>query len=324
VIEVTTPGLYTTVQDRGRPGYYAMGMPPSGAMDLASHDLANALVGNRATAATLEATFMGPSLRFLEPHTVAVTGATIEVLLDGEKMPSWQAIEVRADQVLSFGPMTAGARVYIALRGGVSVPVVMGSRSTYALSRIGGLEGRTLQAGDRLEVGNETHVDVRPGAEVPENLRPTLHGERRLRTVRGLCDHRLTAEALETLYGQPFSITAEANRTGYRFSGPAMTFKDRVPPFGAGDDPSNVVNLGYPIGSIQSPSGSELICLLRDAVTGGGYATIGTVISCDLDVIAQMKFPDTAVFEEVSLDTALSERQVRRDRVLRATQLVAG
>jgi len=325
MIDVESPGLYTTVQDRGRPGYYAMGMPPSGALDLYSHDVGNILVGNSVDAATLEMTFMGPRLRFSRPGVIAVTGAEIGLSVDGSPVPEWTAVAVQAGQVLEFGPMQSGARAYLAIRGGIQVPLVMGSRSTYALSRIGGLQGRTLAAGDALVVGDtsEPTREVRIGVSVPEDLRPVHHDQQVLRVVRGLCDHRLTTDALKHLYGSDYSVTPEANRTGYRFAGPALTFVDREPPFGAGDDPSNVVNLGYPIGSIQAPSGSELICLLRDAVTGGGYATLGTVISADLDVIAQMKLPDTARFEPVSLDLALSERQVRHTRLSRLLEAVA-
>jgi biotin-dependent carboxylase-like uncharacterized protein len=324
MIEVQAPGLFTTVQDRGRPGYYAMGMPPSGALDLYSHDVGNILVGNRADAAGLEITFMGPKLRFLQASVIAVTGAEIGVSLGGSPAPQWTAIAVEAGQLLEFGPMRSGARAYLAVQGGIEVPLVMGSRSTYALSRIGGFQGRTLAAGDALDVGGlrTSTRDVRLGVEVPEDLRPGHHDQQVLRVVGGLCDHRLTQDAVDRLYGSDYSVTPEANRTGYRFAGPALTFVDREPPFGAGDDPSNVVNLGYPIGSIQSPSGSELICLLRDAVTGGGYATLGTVISADLDVLAQMKLPDTARFEPVTLEIALRERHVRRARLARVAETV--
>lgn len=325
MIEVSAPGLYTSVQDRGRPGYYAMGMPPSGALDAFSHEVANLLAGNLPEAATLEITFMGPTLRFRRPAVVAVTGAEVAVTLDGVPAPQWTTLAVEADQVLSFGMMTSGARAYLAVSGGIDVPLVMGSRSTYALSRIGGLEGRILVTGDEVGVGDLVNgaTRVAAGACVPEGLRPHHSGEHSIRMVRGLCDHRLTAEAMDSLYGSAFTVTAEANRTGYRFGGPALSFVDRDPPFGAGADPSNVVNLGYPIGSVQSPSGSELICLLRDAVTGGGYATLGTVISADLDLIAQMKLPDRAVFVPVTLETALGERRERARRIQRIAESVA-
>lgn len=323
MIEVIAPGLYTSVQDRGRPGFYAMGMPPSGAMDLFSHDAANLLVGNLRDAASLEITFVGPTLLFHADATIAVTGAEIDVTVDGQEIPTWTSVPVTTGQTLQFGMMRAGARAYLALRGGVDVPEVMGSRSTYVLSAIGGLHGRTLVAGDSLSIMDLAQGQSHPraGVTVPSELRPVHSAEQELRIVGGLCDHRLTPEASEVLCSTAFEVSVEANRTGYRFSGPPLTFVEREPPFGAGADPSNVVNLGYPIGSIQAPSGSELICLLRDAVTGGGYATIGTVISVDLDVIAQMKLPDRARFRRVSLDDALAERRVRAERLARVEEL---
>ena len=153
MLEIVTPGLYSTVQDRGRAGYYAMGIPPSGAMDLFAHDAANALVGNSTSAATIELTFMGPTITFREFSLIAVTGAEVEVTLDGERIPLWMSQVVRAGQTLHFGSMNAGARAYIAVRGGVEVPLVMESRSTYVASGLGGHLGRTLQAGDSLPVG---------------------------------------------------------------------------------------------------------------------------------------------------------------------------
>jgi len=193
----------------------------------------------------------------------------------------------------------------------------MESRSTYVTSRLGGFKGRPLEAGDRLRVGDLTAPgsEVRGGVEVPDELVPSHSGELEIRAVPGLCDYRLTEEAVKRLYSTPYAVSIESNRTGYRLSGQQLDFVDRVPPFGAGSDPSNVVNLGYPVGSIQVPSGAELICLLRDAVTGGGYATVGTVISADLDRMAQAKSPDHLLFTPVSIETALAERAVRKARL---------
>jgi biotin-dependent carboxylase-like uncharacterized protein len=323
-ITVQQPGLHSTLQDVGRPGYYAMGVPPSGALDMYAHEAANALCGNASSAASMEVTFLGPTLVFSVATVVAVTGADIEVRLDGMPVPGWMSQFVRAGQTLTFGALLGGARAYLAVRGGFVAPLVMGSRSTYAPSGLGGLHGGPLRVGDVLDIGNDVlpGSDRRPGERVPESLRPRSSGEQEIRVVPGLCDYRLTAEAREVLYSTPYEVATEANRTGYRFNGAGLGFAPRVAPFGAGDDPSNVVNLGYPIGSIQAPSGSELICLLRDAVTGGGYATVGTVISADLDLIAQLKAPDRVMFRAVSMDQALEARRDRRLRLDRIATLV--
>lgn len=317
MIKVEAPGLYSTVQDRGRPGYYAMGIPPSGAMDLFAHDVANTLVGNVRDAATIECTFVGPTLSFSEFTVIAVTGAEAEVYLDGVAVPLWMSQVVRPNQVLQFKSLAVGARSYVAVRGGLEVQPVMGSRSTYVASGLGGYNGRPLTAGDLLEVGELVAPGSSPrgGVDVPDALIPSHSGECEIRVVPGLCDYRLTRSAFEDLYGSPYTVTTEANRTGYRFAGKPLDFAPRTPPFGAGADPSNVVNLGYPVGSIQVPSGTELICLLRDAVTGGGYATVGTVISVDLDIMAQMKSPDIVNFVPVTIEVALAERATRQSRL---------
>jgi biotin-dependent carboxylase-like uncharacterized protein len=153
LLEILKPGLSTTVQDLGRPGYYHLGIPLSGAMDHQALIAANLLVGNDAADAALEAVFMGPEIRFSSDAVVAITGAELPPRIDGVEQPIWTALAIKAGQVLSFGFLKSGARAYIAVAGGIDVPVVLGSRSTYALGALGGHEGRALKAGDTLNVG---------------------------------------------------------------------------------------------------------------------------------------------------------------------------
>lgn len=326
MITVRAPGLYSTVQDRGRPGYYAMGIPPSGALDSYAHDVANALVGNQRDAATIECTFTGPTLTFDEFTIIAITGAAAEAFLNGRRVPMWMSQVVRANQTLEFRGLATGARSYIAVRGGVEVPSLMGSRSTYVASGLGGHQGRPLIAEDILQVGESVVPGSSPrgGIDIPDSDIPSYPGELEIRVVPGLCDYRLTPSAKDDLYSTPYTVTTESNRTGYRLAGKPLEFTPRTAPFGAGDDPSNVVNLGYPVGSIQVPSGTELICLLRDAVTGGGYATVGTIISVDLDAIAQAKSPDVVHFVPVTVDEAIAARVDRESRVQRITEQALG
>ncbi|MER7795965.1 biotin-dependent carboxyltransferase family protein [Microbacterium sp. NPDC096154] len=312
MMRVTMPGLQTLVQDGGRDGYYAMGMPPAGALDQRSYRVGNVLVGNASDAASLEFAFMGPAIAFTEDALVAVTGADVVVLVDGEARPGWTALRIRAGQTLSFGPMTRGSRGYIAVRGGIDVPQRLGSRSTYATIGFGGHEGRALAAGDVLPVGDQLREGTtdEEGLSLPEDRRPALESHVQLAVVPGLCNYRFTPESVERFFASTFTVSHEANRTGFRLSGPSLDFVPREPPFGAGDDPSNVVNLGYPLGSIQIPSGTEPICLLRDAVTGGGYVTFGTIVSTELDKLAQLKTPETVSFRAVSPDDA---RRIRAE-----------
>nr|WP_246321680.1 biotin-dependent carboxyltransferase family protein [Nocardioides panzhihuensis] len=309
------PGPHTTIQDSGRPGYYAMGLPPSGALDQYAHACANVLVGNAESAATLEATAAGPTLGFDQDVLVAVTGADVDVTIDGRPVETWAAHLIRASQQLTVGLARAGARAYLAVRGGIDCPLFLGSRSTYTAAAVGGLSGRPLVAGDTLRVGHEIAAPARPGARIDSRLRGRTGGEVTVRVVPGLCNYRFAAESMERFFGGTYTMTARADRIGCRLDGPSLTYVERDQPFGAGDDPSNVVDLGYPVGSIQVPSGVEPICLLRDAVTGGGYATLGTVISADLDLLAQARAPDTVRFEPVSIDDALAARAASRSRL---------
>ncbi|GEN22649.1 hypothetical protein HCU01_05980 [Halomonas cupida] len=314
-IEVIKPGLATTVQDGGRSGHYHLGIPPSGAMDQVSMRSANLLLGNPETAAVLECALMGPELRFHDTLRVATGGAEMVPKIDGVACPNHEVIEVPAGSVLSFDFVRAGARLYLAVEGGFDVPERLGSRSTYALGSLGGLDGRPLQPGDRLKVVSaERCADA--GRSLPESLRPVYHKQYELRVVPGIYDHRLTPAARERFYDELWSVGSEADRIGYRFKGGTpLEFIEREPPFGAGDDPSNIVDACYPIGSIQVPSGSEPIVLHRDAVSGGGYAMIGTVISADMDLIGQIQPHQKVRFVPVSLDQALEARGQRSRRL---------
>ena len=311
-VSVLVPGIATTVQDTGRPGYYNVGIPPSGSLDQYSSVAANILVGNSDEAAVLECTYMGPELRFDQSTTVAVTGAELPPRLNGEPRPTWESFAVGAGDVLSFDFLASGARAYIAVSGGFDVPAVLGSRSTYALGALGGLHGGPLVAGDELPIGH--HDGVAPGRSVPEALRSTHPRHREIRVMMGLYDHRLTDESRRTFLETEWRLTPVADRTGFRYRGAVLDFRDRVAPFGAGSDPSNIVDAPYPIGSIQIPGGVEPIVLHRDAVSGGGYVMVGTVISADMDHVGQSAPNITTRFVEVDLQTALG---ARRDRTAR-------
>ncbi|HJS87460.1 MAG TPA: biotin-dependent carboxyltransferase family protein [Acetobacteraceae bacterium] len=310
-VEVLKPGLSTTVQDLGRPGYYHLGIPLSGAMDRAALRAANLLVGNTEGDAALEAVFLGPELRFTADALVAVTGADLPPKVDGEPRPSWTSFAVRAGQVLGFGYLRGGARAIIAVAGGIAVPEVLGSRSTYALGALGGHEGRALRAGDVLPTGTPKG-HAAPGRSVPEAMRG-ISASADLRVVPGLYWHRLTEVAGRGFFEDTWTVAPEADRIGYRFrGGRPLEFVAREQPFGAGSDPSNIVDSGYPYGSIQVPGGTEPIVLHRDAVSGGGYFMLGTVISADMDRIAQLQPHAKVRFRGVSLDEALAARRERR------------
>ena len=310
-VKVIKPGLSTTVQDQGRPGYYHIGIPMSGGMDLMSLTAANLLVGNDANAAVLEAVFMGPELEFTADATVAVTGADLPPKVDGQEKPGWTSFKVAKGQVLSFGFLKKGARAYIAISGGIDVPVVLGSRSTYTLGALGGFQGRKLAAGDVLPVGKG--AGAREGRSVSPALRRAPGATAELRMLPGLYWHRLTKAAGKGFFEDTWKVAPEADRIGYRFkAGRPLEFVPREAPFGAGSDPSNIVDACYPYGSIQVPGGTEPIVLHRDAVSGGGYFMVGTVVSADMDLVGQLQPHTPTRFVEVTMKQALQARAERK------------
>lgn len=309
------PGLATTVQDQGRLGYYNVGIPQSGSMDQYSAEVGNALVGNTPREAVLECTYLGPVLSTDSDAVIAVTGAPVDVKVNGQSRPQWSRLQLKAGDELSFGVIKGGTRYYIAVQGGIDVPVVLGSRSTYSLGGIGGFNGRKLEAGDIVPVGTPLNTGKLPEAEaVPDEFRPRYEKEQKVRIVLGLYDHRLTDEGLDNLLNQEWKVTPVADRMGLRYSGPGVTWKEREQPFGAGSDPSNIVDAGYAVGSIQIPGGTQPIILHRDAVSGGGYAMVGTVISADMDLVARAAPGTTTRFVAVSQAEALVARRELAER----------
>ncbi|MEB8386566.1 biotin-dependent carboxyltransferase family protein [Rhodobacteraceae bacterium KMM 6894] len=312
--EVVKPGLLTTIQDLGRPGYFHLGIPEGGAMDREAMRIANMLVGNPEDAAGLEAVFMGPELKFNDDTLVAVCGAQMPILVDGEPRDSWSSFMVKAGQTLKFGFLKSGARIYIAMAGGIDTPPALGSRSTYPIGALGGFEGRALAAGDTVPVAKAAGQTQERALD--QSLLATLPNPVELRVLPGLYWHRLTEKSQEQFFADEWKVAPEADRMGYRFrGGTAMEFVERDQPFGAGSDPSNIVDGCYSYGSIQVPGGTEPIVLHRDAVSGGGYFTIGAIISADMDLIGQLQ-PNTPVrFVQVDMDQALTARRERHERL---------
>ncbi|MEM7522771.1 MAG: biotin-dependent carboxyltransferase family protein [Pseudomonadota bacterium] len=308
-LKVVKPGLLTTVQDLGRPGYFHLGIPIGGAMDRQALRAGNMLVGNDEGAAALEAVFLGPELEFTADAVVAVTGADLPVMVDGAPQPGWTSFAVKAGQVLSFDYLKTGARAYICVAGGVATPPALGSRSTYAIGALGGVDGRAIAAGDEIPLGAGGGA---VGRTVPEAMRRAPGAPTELRVLPGLYWHWVQEASQSGFFEDDWAVAPEADRMGYRFKGGRpLDFAPRERPFGAGSDPSNIVDGCYPYGSIQVPGGTEPIVLHRDAVSGGGYFMIGAVISADMDLIGQLQPHMPVKFVEVDLAGAM---QARADR----------
>jgi len=254
---------------------------------------------------------MGPEIEFTQDAVVAVTGAHLPPKVDAEPRDCWTSFEVKKGQTLSFEFLKAGARAYIAVSGGIDTPPALGSRSTYPIGALGGVEGRAIAAGDDLPIGAGKG---KAGRSVPETLRRGPATPAALRVLPGLYWDRLTEKAQNAFFDDDWKVAPEADRMGYRFrGGRKLEFVEREQPFGAGADPSNIVDGCYSYGSIEVPGGTEPIVLHRDAVSGGGYFTLGAIISADMDLIGQLQ-PHTPVkFMRVDMDGAAAARKARKD-----------
>lgn len=311
-LEIGEPGLYTTIQDRGRFGYYKYGIPQSGSMDQFSAGAANRLVGNTPDEAVLECTYMGPVFTTDEDAVLAVTGAPVDVLVNDKPVEQWRRIELAAGDTVRFGLIRGGMKFYVAVCGGIDVPAVLGSRSTYSIGMIGGLDGTKLERGDRLEVGRPPDSGL-PRLDELRDDPPAYEKDVEIRIVLGLYDIKLAQEGIDNLLGEVWTLTPVADRMGLRYKGPGVVWKDAEQPFGAGQDPSNIVDAGYAVGSIQIPGGTQPIILHREAVSGGGYAMVGTVISADMDRVARGAPGTRTRFVSVTMEEALAARADDRE-----------
>ena len=277
-IIVENPGILTTVQDEGRFGDQQFGVSPAGPMDTQSFYLANILAGNRRSEGLLEMTFSGPTLKFQKDNIIAVTGASMSPCVNGEPVPMYQAVLVRAGDTLSFG-MTdgSGSRGYLAFAGGLDVPLVMGSKATLMRNNLGGIEGRKLKKGDAIGFASpKTELPNMPLRRLAPERFPT--GELTLRVVAGPQDTDFSEEELKRFFWYSAKITNEFDRMGCR-----LEREEPLKHIGDG----NIITDGIAFGSIQVPSNGQPIIMLADRQSTGGYSKIGTVISVDLPKLTQ-------------------------------------
>ena len=298
---VHSAGLLTTVQDRGRYGYQRFGMPVSGAMDIFSLELANLHVGNDPSDACLEATISGPELEFTGATWIAITGADMDPNLNGQGIPMNTAIDVRPGDRLVFKGLRSGCRTYIAFAGGIAVPPVMGSRSTYLRAGIGGFQGRALMPGDELPLG--IPLQKPRFKKIPEGLIPEYKHEQTIRVISGPEAHYLEIAGLRSFLSTEYTVTARSDRMGYRLSGEPIKHKEGM---------SGIISAGISVGIVQVPGDGQPIILMADRQTSGGYARIANVITVDLTLLAQMRPGDRIRFTETTLDRA---RQLSLNRM---------
>jgi antagonist of KipI len=262
-------------------------------MDLVSHRVANALVGNDRTAASLEATLVGPEIRVETNALLAVAGADLSARLDGQEIALHRVVRCRAGSVLRFGERRSGTRAYIAFSGGIVVPSELGSRATHALCGMGGLGGRAVAAGDRLPLGNEGTVSPWRVVNVPS---PRVDGGARLRVIPGPQHDHFPSDALDLLQRTRFIVTPQSDRMGYRLSG------GRIPRL----DGSEMISDATFTGALQVPPSGDPILLMSDRQTSGGYPQIATVITADLPVTGQLAPGDWIEFQVCARHEAMS------------------
>ena len=289
---VLTPGPYTTVQDKGRFGYQQIGVPISGAIDQFAFRVANLLVGNPEESAVLEITVVGPQLAVLREVDLALTGAEMGFELNHDPVECWKTVRVKPGDVISIQQVKSGCRGYLAVSGGIDVPEVMGSRSTYVGGKLGGYKGRTLIKGDIIQSVDGSLLN-KP-RYLPESWIPRYSEEVLLHAIPGPQDDFFD-EGMETFFQSEFSVTVKADRMGYRLQGPSIQLKEKMP--------KSIISEPTMPGGVQIPADRQPIILLAEQ-TVGGYAKIATVISPDLSRIAQAIPGNTVRFEQVSLESA--------------------
>jgi antagonist of KipI len=306
VFEVIRAGMMTTLQDLGRPGFQRLGVSPGGAMDPLAFRLANRLLGNPEQAAALEITVKGPLFRVLGDCWVAVTGGNLSPLLESTPLPMWRTARLIKGQSLSFGEKISGARAYLSIDGGFSAPEVLGSRSTDLQSRFGGLDGRRLLKGDFL-FRNYNENPVPKLTRVSSEVLDEYHDPFALRVVEGPQTRFLLSGAMRRFLESEYVVTPASNRIGYRLQGPTVGLAVK-----------EIISDPVALGSIQVLSGGQLVLLMADHQTVGGYPKIATLISADVPKAAQLCIGDHVRFQKVSLETAHQLLRAQERRIERA------
>lgn len=311
-IEVIRPGMQSCLQDLGRFGQQHLGIVPGGAMDSVAHRLANALVGNALSEATLEVTLLGPELLFHEVTLIALSGARFEALLDGQALPLDRPVLVSAGAHLKMRQARLGARAYLAVAGGYAVAPVLGSRSTYLPAGFGGWQGRALALGDCLDLHRDVAkisqrrfeaLDKRgrqpsvpwsaPSMTVPSEQPIAVHA------MPGMHFNWFTEQARREVFETTWRVLADSNRIGFRLTGPELK-RDKT---------GDIISGPTCLGTVQVPAGGLPIVLMADHQTTGGYAKILEVASADCARLAQLAPGGRLRFVPCTLEEALLRRR---------------
>lgn len=292
-IVVTRSGILTTVQDLGRRGHARLGINPGGVMDTAAARIANALCGNALSDAVLEMHFPAPRLRFEKDAMFAVCGADLGAEIDGKDICPWRLQKARAGDELVFVSRRSGARAYLAVRGGFEADEWLGSRSTNLAVGIGGFDGRTVRAGDRLEFRGETSGEC-PGLIVSPRLIPFYSPFPTVRVIRGPEFGLLSDDSKRAFRLSNFELTHRSNRMGFRLAGPELEMSS----------PFEMVSSAAAFGTVQLMPDGQLTILMADHQTTGGYPRIATIVPTDLPLVAQIQTGGKIAFHEIPVEDA--------------------
>jgi antagonist of KipI len=291
---VESPGLLSTVQDLGRPGFGALGVSPSGAADPLALRLGNLLVGNKPGAAALEMTLLGGSFVFPERATIALTGADLDATVNGRAVQMWTAQTIAPGSKLICGSTQNFARGYLAVAGGIRVPRFLGSSSTHLLSGLGGYRGRELRGGDVLQFGTTARKPAT--RKVSEQALATWMPRRTLRVTEGPQIDGLWDQSKKTFFSSTFFVSESSDRMGIRLKGERLHSKAC----------SEMITEGAPLGAIQvTPSGQPIILFVEQQTTGG-YPKVANVIAADLHCLGQLRPRAEIQFQRISLTEARS------------------
>ena len=330
-VRVSRGGLLTTVQDLGRYGLQHLGIVPCGAMDPVSHRIANALVGNPPSAATLECTVLGPELVFLRDALVALYGAAFEAKVGGERFPLNRPVMMPSGAVLKTGSAARGARGYLAIAGGFKAPDILGSRSTYLPAGFGGLSGRALRPGDVLAGTHDLNVlseqrfarlarnGVLSGSRfrsvrwtAPELTLP-FGGAIAVRVLEGRHWGQFDAASREAFLGETWRVSPDSNRMGYRLNGPRLTRSKSV----------EILSEPTCLGTVQVPNDGTPIALMADHQTTGGYPKIAEIAGADIPGLAQLAPGGSVRFLKCTLEEAQAARRESQERFRQVEQAIA-
>ncbi|HHQ8914706.1 TPA: biotin-dependent carboxyltransferase family protein [Bacillus cereus] len=305
-VEVLHAGMFTTVQDLGRSHYQQYGVPVGGAMDQSALRMINMLVGNEENEAGLEMTIMGPKLLIKKTTLLAIGGADMEPLLNGERIPLWRPILAEEGSMLCFGKVKSGCRTYVTFAGGIHIDRTMGSKSTYIRAAIGGIEGRMLKKGDYFQIGVQPEMAnrfiqdlqkderIKTKWAISNSVLPKYKKHPKLRVIADFEYDQFTEESRKAFFTKEYKVSNYTDRMGYRVEGEVLNRMEE----------KEILSSTVTFGTIQVPNGGQPIILMADRQTTGGYPRMGNIISVDLPLLAQLKPGDYVSFENITLEEA--------------------